>query len=257
MKKKGHGEEHENLERWLVSYADFITLLFAFFTVMYALSMSDKNKYKEAMKNISDAFMSAGGLFPLSGHPFVALSAPPSAGAMTSSDAPAAADQSAAEEAAAGRMRDNLEGLFQRTTGVEAGRGAIAVVKTERGFRIRISEHLLFKPGGDKLQRRSIPFLYQIGQHLARLGAPVQIEGYTDNTPLKDGRSNWQLSLDRAYHVGLFFVEALQFPQDKLSLAGFGDTHPLARNESEAGRAQNRRVELSVSAPDAALYEVW
>src|ERR1041385_3985800 len=80
MRKKKHDDEHVNLERWLVSYADFITLLFAFFTVMYALSLTDKAKYKAAVKNIQRSFLSGGGVFPLRGSPFSAFEKPPDRG---------------------------------------------------------------------------------------------------------------------------------------------------------------------------------
>ena len=85
-RKKKHGEEHENLERWLVSYADFITLLFAFFTVMYALSLQDKSKYKTAVENIQRSFLNGGGILPLRGSPFTPFEKAPDQGSQTPPD---------------------------------------------------------------------------------------------------------------------------------------------------------------------------
>jgi chemotaxis protein MotB len=89
-----------------------------------------------------------------------------------------------------------------------------------------------------------------MGKRLGKLGYPVQVEGHSDATPFTTRSTNWQLSISRAYNVVQFLVEGTGFPQSKISLAGYGDADPLAENTTEEGRARNRRVEISILAPD-------
>ncbi len=249
MARKKHHEEHENLERWLVSYADFITLLFAFFTVLYALGQSDKSKYQENLENIQKAFANAGGLFSLKGAPFSPFERNPDGGAAASgSDGGTQSNQEQDEQL--DRVAQQLRGLFKQSTGLSLSPGAIEVVRSENGFRIRLGEYLLFKPGSDRIKRANLPFLYAIGKRLVKMGHSVQVEGHSDASPNITPEANWQLSMTRAFNVVQFLVQADGFPPAKISLAGFGDTHPVADNTTPEGRARNRRVELVVSIDD-------
>ena len=254
MKKKHH-EEHENLERWLVSYADFITLLFAFFTVLYAISQADKAKYQKAVENIQRSFNSAGGIFPLKGTPFVPFEKPPGLG----SEAPPAPNESgpfSKGETTVERLQVQLRGLFEKTTGLGLPPAAIEVLKSEQGYRVRLGEVLLFKPGSNKLKRDYVPFLFELGKRLDRLGVTIQVEGHTDIDPSSPRQGNWDLSISRALNIVQFFVEGVSFPQDRISLAGYGDTHPVADNNTPEGRAKNRRVEISIITPDREISEL-
>lgn len=254
MKKK-HVEEHENLERWLVSYADFITLLFAFFTVLYALSQTDKAKYQKAVENIQRSFLSAGGIFPLRGTPFVPFDKPPGLG----SEAPPAHNESgpfSKGETTVDRLEEQLRGLFEKTTGLGLPSASIEVIRSDQGYKVRLGEILLFKPGSDKLKKDYVPFLYELGRRLVRIGVNIQIEGHSDATPYTTKQTNWELSISRAYHIVQFFVEGVTFPQDRISLAGYGDTRPLADNETPEGRSKNRRVEISIITPDRDISEL-
>lgn len=245
MKKKKKPEEHENLERWLISYADFITLLFAFFTTLYALSLTDKAKKQAAMEAIEAAFMSAGGIFPLKGSPFTPFDKPPKGSEVPPS--PKKGKQSKSETDAIARIAYQTRNLFEDTTGLNMKGGELEVLPTDEGFKIRLGEQVLFSPGSDKLKMEYVPFLNEVGKKLAKLGLQVHIEGHTDNSPPGTGQSNWQLSLSRSYHLSRFLVEACNYPQDKISMAGYGDTHPVADNDTPEGRTKNRRVEISVS----------
>jgi len=251
--RKKHQEEHENLERWLVSYADFITLLFAFFTVLYALSQTDKAKYKDAIENIQRAFLNAGGVFPLKGTPFVPYEKSPDKGSQLPPDPTNNGQFSQTQREALSKMEEDLKGLYHKVTGLGLSPGDIEVIRTDNGFRIRLGEFLLFKPGSDKIRRETIGFLYEVSKRLTRLNLPIQVEGHTDSKPSDTQESNWQLSMGRSYNVVRFMVEGAKFPPNRISMAGFGDTQPIADNDTLQGRQRNRRVELTITAPDRAL----
>lgn len=255
MRKKKHIPEHENLERWLVSYADFITLLFAFFTVLYALSQTDKAKYQKAVENIQRSFLSAGGIFALKGTPMVPFDKPPGMGAQ----APPNQSESGAfsqNESTAARLTEQVRGLFEKTAGLGLPAAEIDVVRTETGYKVRLGEVILFKPGSDKLKKDYVPFLYELGKRLDRLGVSIQIEGHSDAQPYASKQTNWELSISRAFNLVRFFVEGVNFPQERISLAGYGDTRPVTENDTPEGRSKNRRVEISIITPDREISEI-
>ncbi len=250
MARKKHAEEHENLERWLVSYADFITLLFAFFVVLYALSQQDKTKYKDAVENIQRAFLSAGGIFSLRGVPFSPYDKTPDKGTASPSSDQGRAGMHDKQEEVLDRVAQQLRGLFRQTTGLSLSPGAIEVIRSEKGYRIRLGEYLLFKPGSDRIRQQNLPFLYAIGKRLVRMGHSVQVEGHSDAVPSVTPEANWQLSINRAFNVVQFLVQGAKFPTNKISLSGFGDTQPVSENTTVQGRQRNRRVELVVTIAD-------
>jgi chemotaxis protein MotB len=253
-RKKGHQEEHENLERWLVSYADFITLLFAFFTVLYALSMQDKVKYKDAVENIQRAFLSAGGMFALKGHPFTPFEKAPDRGSVVPPRPDDLGQFSKMEqEEVVERVAEQIRGIFKQSTGLGLKAGQLEVYKTQSGYRIRLGEYLLFGPGSDKIRRQSIPFLFEVGKRLKRLDRQISIEGHSDSAPLATTEANWQLSLGRAFNVTQFFLVGVQFPHTKISVSGYGDSKPIADNSTSEGRQRNRRVEIVINVEEQTM----
>jgi chemotaxis protein MotB len=260
MAKKQHHEEHENLERWLVSYADFITLLFAFFTILYALGQTDKAKYQKAIESIQRAFLTTGGVFPQRGSPFTPFEKEQDKGSVVPPTPKDSGSASKAEQEMMDRVAEQLKGIFERSTGLSADAKDLQVLKTANGFKIRLGEAMLFRPNSDKLKRDQIPFLYEMGKRLARLNLPIQIEGHSDKSEgiLKGDPNNagWQLSVNRSYNILKFFIEGLDFPKDHISMAGFGDVMPLASNESPEGRRKNRRVEIAIITPDQNIKDL-
>jgi chemotaxis protein MotB len=251
MARKKHHEEHENLERWLVSYADFITLLFAFFTVLYALSQQEKVKYKDAVENVQRSFLSAGGIFSLKGFPFSPFERAPDRGTPVPPAPQEKGPFSKSEDKEFIRgLEEQIQGVFQDTTGMSLEPGAVEVVQTDDGARVRLGEYLLFRPGSSKIRTENLPFVYEVGRRLSSMGAELQVEGHTDSTPHVNREANWQLSIERAFNVVQFMVEGAKYPMDKISLSGFGDTRPLAKNDSAQGRERNRRVELVLKLPN-------
>jgi len=246
-------EEHENHERWLVSYADFITLLFAFFTVLYALSMSDKAKYKNAVENIQRSFLAAGGIFPLRGSPFTPFERPADKGSGVPPSPNEAGQYSSADQSGADRLSEQVRGLFERTTGVGLEKGNIDIARTDMGYKIRLNEALLFRPGSDKLRRDHLPFLYEVGKRLARLNSPLQIEGHTDTMQGVDPSAAWKVSMSRSYNVMRFLVDGAGLPPSRVGIAAYGDSQPVANNDTAEGRARNRRVEIAIIAPNHSI----
>lgn len=264
MARKHKHEEHENLERWLVSYADFITLLFAFFTILYALSQTDKAKYKNAIESIQRAFMSPGGVFPLRGSPFTPFEKAPDKGSQVPPGANEHGKFSKTEAEMLERIAEQINGMFLSTTGLAAGAGDIEIIRSAEGFKIRLGEAMLFKPGSDKLIREQIPFLYEVGRRLADMNYHIQIEGHSDGLEGRKPASTkkqlytdgWHLSVNRAFNMGRFLAEGANFPVEHLSMAGYGDAYPIAENDSPEGRQKNRRVEISVITPDHSLNDL-
>lgn len=253
MAIKKHQEEHENLERWLVSYADFITLLFAFFTVLYALGSTESKKYKEAAEAIEKAFMSGAWIFPQKSPPFHPIDRQKSSG---SGSEPVAESGSEVGEEGVFKADQELEKLlakirdaFHRSTGVKMIPGEIGLIKTEEGFKIRLGENILFKSGSAKLQKEYAPLLLEITKRIKQLKYRIQVEGHTDAAVGMSERDNWQLSFDRSYNLMKFMTDGVGFPHEKISVAGFGDAVPISDNNTPEGRARNRRVEISVITP--------
>jgi chemotaxis protein MotB len=147
----------------------------------------------------------------------------------------------------------------EQSPGFSLAQGGLDVIRSDRGYRIRLGEYLLFKPGSDRIKRANLPFLHAVGKRLVKMGNLVQVEGHSDASPSITPEANWQLSMTRAFNIVQFLVQANNFPPDKISLAGFGDTRPVAENTTAEGRARNRRVELVVTVdednPEAYSWE--
>lgn len=240
-----HEDEHENHERWLVSYADFITLLFAFFVVMYSLSSVNEGKYRVLSDSIVQAFrsvdMNASGEKVLVSSARPALVAlPPKPQAEAKVDAAAEAQRLAAEQrrrALAEEIKQALEPL--------AKSGQVRVTEGARGISVEINSNVLFATGDAALGTTAGEALRAVAEVVAGAGFPVVVEGHTDNTPISTFRfpSNWELSAARASSVVRLFADAGVRP-NRLTAAGYGDQRPVADNQSEAGRARNRRVAI-------------
>lgn len=237
MAKKLKHEEHENLERWLVSYADFITLLFAFFVVMYAISSVNEGKFRVVSESIQAAL-----------HPLVSL---------PSSPAPIKVGES--HPTAIRPIVDKPVEIIRRLEVVLAKLAPVDVeIKgkgmTElggNGFVISIAESMLFESGKADLRPDALRFLEAIAQVLEDAGdgiRAVRVEGHTDNVPIKSLHfpSNWELSAIRATVVARVLTELYNVAPEKVSATGFAQFRPVADNLTPEGRAKNRRVELVV-----------
>ena len=232
-------EEHENHERWLVSYADFITLLFAFFVVMYALSSVNEGKYRVLSDSMVTAFrnvnINTSSQIPLMTIPPIQIQKSTAV---------------RAQEAARQKQRDKMRNVAKDIMEVMAPlieQGKVRVIETSRGVSIEINDSILFSPGQALLQPPLVKAMQGIAEVLAPTDFPVIIEGHTDNVPIRNAQfpSNWELSAVRATTVLRLFADA-GVAAERLTAIGYADTRPVEPNLLADGRARNRRVTILI-----------
>jgi chemotaxis protein MotB len=264
-----HEEEHENHERWLVTYADMITLLMVLFIVLYSISQVDLAKFKQLKSGIAGGFggptaLAAvqGGAGPLEGGGAVFEAQ------VTGNDTQQSASTSA--QAALADVQSRVNAARQEKSVLQAaqqqiqhsldaaGLGDAVQFRLEaRGLVVTIvSDKVLFDPGEADLRPEGAAILDQLAAALGTLPNKLSIEGHTDNTPIS-GRypSNWELSTARATTVLRSLIEQHGIGPDRLQAAGYADTQPVASNATAEGRAANRRVEIVVLGDVAAAME--
>jgi chemotaxis protein MotB len=234
-------EDEANTERWMVSYADFITLLFGFFVVMYAISSVNNDKYRVLSATLAEAF----DVEVLSQQPIQigepTLSASPHV--IDLPDATAFADQTEGDT----WVRDNIDQAKSMLGGFADEEG-ISVRANTDWLELSVDAGLLFAAGSASLSPASRAVLENTAQLLRENDNPITIEGYTDNVVATASRfaSNWELSAARASAVASFFVDA-GIRQKRLAAVGYGENHPVATNATPDGRRQNRRVVIVVA----------
>lgn len=247
-RNKNNGDEHENHERWLVSYADFITLLFAFFVVMYSLSSINEGKYRVLSDSLVQAFRSVD--INDSGEQIIV---PPVTVVTPAVIAPAPRGLTAEQIKAAERrqqttqqMRSMADEIREVLRPLTEG-GQVSVTEGAFGITVEINASVLFAPGEAELGLPAVAALRAVAGVIAGAGFPVTVEGHTDNIPINTFRfpSNWELSAVRASSVVRLFVESGVAPE-RLTAAGYADQRPVADNGSEDGRSRNRRVAILI-----------
>ncbi len=256
--KRGRGPGHENHERWLVSYADFITLLFAFFVVMFASTQSDKSKAKAVSDSVREALEH--------GQFTSAVSTMLGRGRHEASDPLRDKPQVAGKEniplpaapppiplADLRKSKAKLEmGL-----GTELGSGKVQLKLEGRGLVISLREATFFASGDDAVQPASYPILAKVAAVIAELPNSVRLEGYTDSKPIHTSRfrSNWELSAARSIAVMELLRQRFGVPEERLAVAGYAENAPTDTNDTEEGRAHNRRVDVVVLSAEAQKTE--
>ena len=241
-KKRQVHEEHENHERWLVSYADFMTLLFAFFVVMYAISSVDQKRAKVVEESVRWALNVAGkgGGGDLAVFPETPEPGSPEIRLMPSRSPNAGANQIE-------RMRATLERNIGRGAARPGAPLPVLVQIDGRRVVVRVSALSLFDPGGIVLRPSALPTLDALLETLGPMNMPLRVEGHTDDRP-PTGRveSNWALSAARAAAVVEYAIATTRIPPARFSLSSFGSTRPIADNATPEGRERNRRIDLVV-----------
>lgn len=232
-------------DRWLVSYADFITLLFAFFVVLYAFALADKQKPAQVSAAVHSAFQSMA-VFrgATTSQPGVAQSP------FAHSGLPVELAASESETSAIS-IRDDLNQIrrrLQRTLASQISNHTIAIELSRDGLVISLREAGFFNSGSASPRPDSIATLREIAASLGRTPYDVRIEGHTDNVPMHNAEfvSNWELSSARATRIARLFLEMHAIAPEHLSAAGYAEFHPVADNSTPEGRAENRRVDLVV-----------
>lgn len=241
MARRKREDEHDNHERWLVSYADFITLLFAFFVVMYALSTVNEGKYRILSDSMSTAFRNV----PInSASPLPTVVTPPIPVIQKQNNT------AKAQEVVKQKQRDKMKNVAKDILDVMAPlieQGKVRVIETSRGVTIEINDSVLFSPGQAMLQPAIAKAMRSIADVLVPTEFPVTIEGHTDNIPIKTAQfpSNWELSAVRATTVLRLFADA-GVSSERLTAIGYADTRPVEPNILADGRARNRRVTILI-----------
>lgn len=229
--------DHENHDRWLISFADFVTLLFAFFVVMYAVSAVNESKYRMLANSLGDAFGNA----PSSDVPVPQVSSvalPPEVKQRTLKQQQALEEQAHMTEVAS-NLLDVMAPLVKE--------GKVKVTQSRRGVSIEINANVLFAPGQAELESQSLTVLRAVAEHLRREPFILEITGHTDNIPISNSiiPSNWELSAMRATSVVRLLAENGIAPA-RLYAIGREASQPIASNDTAEGRARNRRVELMI-----------
>jgi chemotaxis protein MotB len=240
-RRKPRHEEPENHDRWLVSYADFITLLFAFFVVMYAISQVNEGKYRVLSDALLQAFTPDGRAPPAVAPPSPPAKAPPS------SVAPPAppTDESPRGQANA-RMKAIARDVLQALEPL-VKEGQVRVSESPLGISVEINASVLFKSAQAELESDSVRALTAVARVLAGVPNQVQVQGHTDNAPIATPQfpSNWELSGARASSVVRLFI-ASGVPPERLVALGYAETRPMEANATLEGRSRNRRVTVMI-----------
>ncbi|HET7753502.1 MAG TPA: flagellar motor protein MotB [Anaeromyxobacteraceae bacterium] len=239
-----HEAEHENHERWLVSYADFLTLLFAFFVVMYSVSRVDQKRVVEAERSMRWAmhFEGEGGVSRMA-----MFDGPPSDGGsvMNMTGGALVLDQQQLVEHLRRRIESRVRPfLMERPT----GRPTVTVVVDGKRVSVRLAAAEFFDPGQAMLRPQVLPILDAIASEIVPLGRPLQVEGHTDDSPVAGNRfrDNWELSASRAATVTSYLEQAHRADPRLLRATGYAATRPISSADDPEARELNRRIELVV-----------
>ncbi len=250
MKRKKHEDEHENLERWLITYADLITLLLAFFIMMYTFSKQDAQKYQEVTEYLRAIFKGGSGAM-----------GPPGGGAAASNTMiNALPKHGGGAEIQREEVRKQLEKEVKALTENTEHKNKISVFQDERGIVIRIMDRAFFDEGKADLKDSAKKALQKIAPIIKNSNSQIRIEGHTDDVPINthEFKSNWELSTRRATEVVRHLIEKYDFPAQDIAASGYAEYRPVAENDTAANRALNRRIEIilvqankSGASPDA------
>jgi chemotaxis protein MotB len=230
LKRKKSVEDKENLERWLLTYADLITLLLAFFIILYVFSKQDSKKYDAMTMQLKAIFSGGTGVVDKGGR----------TGAQV--------------------VEGNIEGpsnveirrqLEEQITGVSQAEGQdhnISVITDERGIVIRIMDKAFYDTGKADLKDKARLTLDRIAPVIKSLPNEIRIEGHTDDVPINTAefKSNWELSVRRATEVVGYLIEKGGLTPKRISAAGYSEYRPVAANDTDANRAMNRRIEIII-----------
>ncbi len=271
MAIKREPEKHANHERWLVSYGDFLTLLFAVFVAMYAMGQTDKKKAEELTQSLRESFgystrASAGQKGVLQSQdikPIPAIKPEMAIIPITNKMPPAGPRQGNIGGEAGSKQMAGEKEFREMASALEAYlvkqgfQNKVALSITQRGLVISLKEAGFFDSGSAKLKQNSIPTLRGIAEGLQQYANRFRVEGHTDSVPIRSSefRSNWELSTARATNVIHFLVDAASFSPETLSAVGYGEYQPLVANDTPEQRAKNRRVDIVVLAAEAAAGE--
>lgn len=264
MAAKQKCPEFENHERWLVSYADMVTMLFALFVVLFALKEGGAPQAKEPNKVVAASIADALNM-PLPEIPIDRKVGPTAQGMgifdnfkgdqirePLTQKFPSGSHRAKVIEMEMNRIKllveERLYGPNKYPEKGDKGQERLVnVEKTASGFKLQLAARHFFGSGEYQMRREALKEMEQVGDILMELGRPIVVEGHTDNIPSSGEFSNWELSALRAASVAKYLIKTTGVPATKVAVAGYADLRPVAQNTSEAGRAMNRRIEIHIN----------
>jgi chemotaxis protein MotB len=258
MKKRR--PEHVNHDRWLVSYADFITLLFAFFVVLYASSQVDKRRAGRLAMAIQVAFQELG-VFQTSNTkiPLQDEDAMPFEKVQTIENMERKADLAKIVNPMKGTLTSSAEvqslqeaqEAIQKALNSEIMKHEVTMTMRREGLVISLKEMGFFESGSATIRPDSMDAISRLAEVLKQRKEDLRIEGHTDNIPIHNSHfaSNWELSTTRATEMIRLMIMKFELPASHLSAAGYGEFHPVSGNDTASGRAQNRRLDIVILTP--------
>jgi chemotaxis protein MotB len=259
VRKRSRQYSRPSRDRWLVSYADFITLLFALFVVLFAASNADDQRAGRVAKAVKGAFHSFG-VFAESGK-VVSLfeDEPNSTAILVSEDLDSTADVGPVPfpSVSGNPQLDELTAILGQKLRGTIENGALRLSRDSRGLTISLTEAGFFAPGSAVIQAEAYAVVDQIAEIIRKVSNNVRVEGHTDNTPIHTAQfpSNWELSTARATHLLQYLIATASIPPQRLSAVGYGEYHPVVSNNTIEGRAANRRVDLVILSATAEKLE--
>jgi chemotaxis protein MotB len=225
-------------DRWMVSYADFITLLFALFVVLFAFAKADQKKQAQVTEAIDNAFHS--------------MSVIPNANSVSDNHAAQSMNTFMQEDVLSpAKVKEDLNNLhreLEKSLSNQVATHSVSMKMDRNGLVISLHEAGFFASGSATPKPGAIPTLRQIAVSLGNTPYDLRIEGHTDDIPIHTAAfdSNWELSAARATHIARIFLDMKAIPPERLSAAGYAEFHPVASNDTAEGRSENRRVDLVV-----------
>jgi len=255
MPRKPKAAPAENHERWLVSYADFITLLFAFFVVMFASSQTDHKRAQQISDSVKKALSEdrvkaavqavLGGTVNDKGQGNAMLRGPGGVG--TGEKAPSKDPAVSSESVQIAELIPSLD-LLKKDLHTEIESGQMQVHMEQRGLVISFTQAATFPSGGDEIKPGAVESMRKVAGTLVKIPNPIRLEGHTDSIPISNSRfrSNWELSAARSIAMLETLADRFQIPKHRMSIGGYGDAAPIDTNETVEGRARNRRVDLVI-----------
>ena len=257
MPRKPKAAAAENHERWLVSYADFITLLFAFFVVMFASTQTDHKRAQQISDSVKKALAEdrvvaavhsvLGGTVNDKGKGNAMLRGP---GGVARGDKDTPPPKEVTEPPEPPKVAELLPSLESLTKDlkIELETGKMQIRMEQRGLVISFTQAATFASGGNDLTPGAMASMRKVAGALTKIPNPIRLEGHTDSLPINNGRfhSNWELSAARSIAMLEVLSEQLRISKRRMSIGGYGDAAPIDTNATEEGRARNRRVDLVI-----------
>lgn len=245
MKNDYYSNSNDYINRWVISYADFVTMLLALFMVMFATSSMGDMKVKDVNKSIQKVFAAKEASIDLSREENLQ-------NIETQKTPESKFDNSG------NTILDGGEGILDAQKIAEQiekdidMKTSVKVLKSDRGVVIRLNDTMLFDPGSAIIKPQAKVTLEKISLSLEKFQNPILIEGHTDSMPIRNERfpSNWELSTARATNIIKYLTETQKFPPSRLSAVGYGEYMPIEQNTTPQGRAKNRRVDIIVLSQD-------